>query len=110
MSGQVKSIKKYLKELQQSIQTITQSNLMPTDEIIVPKDVHSNYQRFILGLDILAGNSGDMFLLFVLDVERASLRFGVRCDCYALSMQAGYMDKAQKYTEKAFLQIQKLKC
>ena len=26
------------------------------------------------------------------------------------SMQAGYMDKAQKYTEKAFLQIEKLKC
>ena len=51
-----------------------------------------------------------MFLLFVLDVERAPLRCGVRCDCYALSMQAGYMDKAQKYTEKAFLQIQKLKC
>lgn len=25
------------------------------------------------------------------------------------SMQAGYMDKAQKYTEKAFLQIEKLK-
>jgi hypothetical protein len=24
-------------------------------------------------------------------------------------MQAGYMDKAQKYTEKAFLQIEKLK-
>ena len=26
------------------------------------------------------------------------------------SMQAGYMDKAQKYTEKAFMQIEKLKC
>ena len=25
------------------------------------------------------------------------------------SMQAGYMDKAQKYTEKAFMQIEKLK-
>ena len=26
------------------------------------------------------------------------------------SMQAGYMDKAQKYAEKAFMQIEKLKC
>ena len=26
------------------------------------------------------------------------------------SMQAGYMDKAQKYTDKALMQIEKLKC
>jgi hypothetical protein len=32
MSGQVKSVKPYLKQLQQSIQTITQPNLMPSDE------------------------------------------------------------------------------
>lgn len=26
------------------------------------------------------------------------------------SMQAGFMDKAQKYTDKALMQIEKLKC
>lgn len=32
MSGQVKSVKPFLKQLQQSIQTVTQPNLMPSDE------------------------------------------------------------------------------
>ena len=40
MSGQVKSVKPYLKQLQQSIQTITQPNLMPSDEGLAPKDFH----------------------------------------------------------------------
>ena len=40
MFGQVNSVKIYLKQLQQSIQTIAQPNLMPSDEGIVPKGVH----------------------------------------------------------------------
>ncbi|XP_057371043.1 MAU2 chromatid cohesion factor homolog [Daphnia carinata] len=87
MSGQVKSVKPYLKQLQQSIQTITQPNLMPSDE------------------DVSAGNSGDMFVW----MSKEHLCVLVYVVTVMHSMQAGYMDKAQKYTEKAFLQIEKLK-
>lgn len=87
MAGQVKSVKPYLKQLQQSIQTITQPNLMPSDE------------------DVSAGNSGDMFVW----MSKEHLCVLVYVVTVMHSMQAGYMDKAQKYTEKAFLQIEKLK-
>ena len=88
MSGQVKSVKPYLKQLQQSIQTITQPNLMPSDE------------------DVSGGNPGDMFVW----MSKEHLCVLVYVVTVMHSMQAGYMDKAQKYTEKAFLQIEKLKC
>ena len=39
MSGQVDNVKIYFIQLQQSIQTITQPNLMPSNEGIVPKKV-----------------------------------------------------------------------
>jgi len=83
----VKSVKPYLKQLQQSIQTITQPNLMPSDE------------------DVSAGNPGDMFVW----MSKEHLCVLVYVVTVMHSMQAGYMDKAQKYTEKAFMQIEKLK-
>lgn len=56
--------------------------------------------------DISAGNSGDMFVW----MSKEHLCVLVYVVTVMHSMQAGYMDKAQKYTEKAFLQIEKLKC
>ncbi len=109
MSGQVKSVKPYLKQLQQSIQTITQPNLMPSDEgihsqIFIQQNLTN--LRLIVGVDVSAGNSGDMFVW----MSKEHLCVLVYVVTVMHSMQAGYMDKAQKYTEKAFLQIEKLKC
>lgn len=56
--------------------------------------------------DVSAGNSGDMFVW----MSKEHLCVLVYVVTVMHSMQAGYMDKAQKYTEKAFLQIEKLKC
>ena len=55
--------------------------------------------------DVSAGNSGDMFVW----MSKEHLCVLVYVVTVMHSMQAGYMDKAQKYTEKAFLQIEKLK-
>ena len=49
------------------------------------------------------------------DQVRKTLTFATECDLLSQvtvmhSMQAGYMDKAQKYTDKALMQIEKLKC
>lgn len=60
----------------------------------------------ILQLDVSAGNTGDMFVW----MSKEHLCVLVYVVTVMHSMQAGYMDKAQKYTEKAFLQIEKLKC
>ncbi|XP_017785266.1 PREDICTED: MAU2 chromatid cohesion factor homolog [Nicrophorus vespilloides] len=81
MAGQVKSVKPCLKQLQQSIQTI-----MATDEP--------------------TGQApGDMFLW----LPKEHLYVLVYLVTVMHSMQAGYMDKAQKYTDKALMQIEKLK-
>ena len=110
MSGQVKSVKPYLKQLQQSIQTITQPNLMPSDEGI--SSINYDYyphihliDLIILFTDVSAGNPGDMFVW----MSKEHLCVLVYVVTVMHSMQAGYMDKAQKYTEKAFMQIEKLK-
>ncbi|WAQ98773.1 SCC4-like protein [Mya arenaria] len=75
-AGQVKSVKPALKQLQQSIQTITQ--LHSDEDHVGPKEV-------------------DMFQW--LPKEHMCV----------LVYLAGYMDKAQKYTDKALMQIEKLK-
>ncbi|KAL7286945.1 hypothetical protein TKK_0018887 [Trichogramma kaykai] len=86
MSGQVKSVKPCLKQLQQSIQVIM-APTWPSDENVTGPQV------------------GDMFIwmpkeyLFVL----------VYLVTVMHSMQSGYMDKAQKYTDKALAQIENLK-
>ena len=86
MVGQVKSVKTVLKQLQQSIQTITSPG-WPQDEEMISTNQADNFQW--LSKDQLC------ILVYLVTVMH--------------SMQAGYMDKAQKYTDKAILQIQKLK-
>ena len=85
MVGQVKSVKTVLKQLQQSIQTITSPG-WPADEEMISTNPADNFQW--LSKDHLC------ILVYLVTVMH--------------SMQAGYMDKAQKYTDKAILQIQKL--
>ena len=86
MVGQVKSVKTVLKQLQASIQTITAPQFPPDEEMI---SVHpaDNFQW--LSRDHLC------ILVYLVTVMH--------------SMQAGYMDKAQKYTDKAVAQIEKVK-
>ncbi len=86
MVGQVKSVKTVLKQLQQSIQTVTSAG-WPSDEEMVPANVADNFQW--LSKDHLC------ILVYLVTVMH--------------SMQAGYMDKAQKYTDKAIAQIEKLR-
>ncbi|XP_022187847.2 MAU2 chromatid cohesion factor homolog [Nilaparvata lugens] len=86
MAGQVKSVKPCLKQLQQSIQTIMQPS-WPSDEVVS------------------GSNMGDMFIW----MPKEHLYVLVYLVTVMHSMQAGYMDKAQKYTDKALMQIEKLK-
>ncbi|XP_054286158.1 MAU2 chromatid cohesion factor homolog [Macrosteles quadrilineatus] len=86
MAGQVKSVKPCLKQLQQSIQTIMMPS-WPTDDVVS------------------GANPGDMFIW----MPKEHLYVLVYLVTVMHSMQAGYMDKAQKYTEKALMQIEKLK-
>ncbi|XP_013781785.1 MAU2 chromatid cohesion factor homolog [Limulus polyphemus] len=83
-AGQVKSVKPCLKQLQQGIQTITS---LHTDEELMP------------------ANPGDMFQW----MPKEHMCVLVYLVTVLHSMQAGYMDKAQKYTDKALMQIEKLK-
>ncbi|XP_052797100.1 MAU2 chromatid cohesion factor homolog [Mya arenaria] len=83
-AGQVKSVKPALKQLQQSIQTITQ--LHSDEDHVGPKEV-------------------DMFQW----LPKEHMCVLVYLVTVMHSMQAGYMDKAQKYTDKALMQIEKLK-
>merc|ERR1711981_1212935 len=86
MVGQVKSVKTVLKQLQQSIQTVTSAG-WPSDEEMVPSNAFDAFQW--LSKDHLC------ILVYLVTVMH--------------SMQAGYMDKAQKYTDKAVAQIDKLR-
>ncbi|XP_077514835.1 mau2 sister chromatid cohesion factor [Amblyomma americanum] len=83
-AGQVKSVKPCLKQLQQGIQTITS---LHSDEEAVPS------------------NPGDMFHW----MPKEHMCVLVYLVTVLHSMQAGYMDKAHKYTDKALMQIEKLK-
>ncbi|GFV50166.1 MAU2 chromatid cohesion factor homolog [Trichonephila clavipes] len=80
----VKSVKPCLKQLQQGIQTITS---LHADEEVIPT------------------NPGDMFQW----MPKEHMCVLVYLVTVLHSMQAGYMDKAQKYTDKALMQIEKLK-
>nr|XP_040222427.2 MAU2 chromatid cohesion factor homolog [Anopheles coluzzii] len=84
--GQVKTVKTSLKMLQQSIQTIIAPN-WPSDE------------------QIFGQNNTEMFMW----LPKEQLYVLVYLVTVSHSMMAGYMDKAQKYTEKALTQIEKLK-
>ncbi|OXU21657.1 hypothetical protein TSAR_013347 [Trichomalopsis sarcophagae] len=86
MSGQVKSVKPCLKQLQQSIQTIM-APTWPSDEIVTGPHI------------------GDMFIW----MPKEHLFVLVYLVTVMHSMQSGYMDKAQKYTDKALAQIENLK-
>ncbi|KAG1667224.1 MAU2 chromatid cohesion factor [Nymphon striatum] len=83
MAGQVKSVRPCLKQLQQSIQTIT---VLQEEEVV-------------------STNQGDMFQW----MPKEHMCVLVYLVSVMHSMQAGYMDKAQKYTDKALMQIEKLK-
>ncbi|XP_064474441.1 MAU2 chromatid cohesion factor homolog [Ornithodoros turicata] len=83
-AGQVKSVKPCLKQLQQGIQTITS---LHSDEDAVPS------------------NPADMFHW----MPKEHMCVLVYLVTVLHSMQAGYMDKAHKYTDKALMQIEKLK-
>lgn len=68
------------------------------------------YQRLFFYTDlffsVVSGtNVGDMFIW----MPKEHLYVLVYLVTVMHSMQAGYMDKAQKYTEKALMQIEKLK-
>ncbi|KAG1667225.1 MAU2 chromatid cohesion factor [Nymphon striatum] len=80
---QVKSVRPCLKQLQQSIQTIT---VLQEEEVV-------------------STNQGDMFQW----MPKEHMCVLVYLVSVMHSMQAGYMDKAQKYTDKALMQIEKLK-
>ncbi|XP_055694674.1 MAU2 chromatid cohesion factor homolog [Lutzomyia longipalpis] len=85
--GQVKTVKPYLKLLQQSIQIIMAPNF-PSDEGVAS-----------------CGNTTENIMW----LPKEQLYVLVYLVTVSHSMMAGYMDKAQKYTEKALSQIDKLK-
>lgn len=86
MAGQVKSVKPCLKQLQQSIQTIMGTSWPQDDSAI-------------------CSSTGEMFVW----MQKEYLYILVYLVTVMHSTQAGYMDKAQKYTDKALLQIEKLR-
>lgn len=85
-TGQVKTVKSSLKQLQQSIQTIMAPN-WPLDEQIFGQTPMECFMWLPKDLNIV--------LVYLVTVWH--------------SMMAGYMDKAQKYTEKALNHIEFLK-
>ncbi|KAL8615922.1 hypothetical protein ACOMHN_034598 [Nucella lapillus] len=86
MAGKVKTVKPILKQLQQSIQTITQ--------------IHTEDES-----PVISTNPVDQFQW----LPKEHMCVLVYLVTVMHSMQAGYMDKAQKYTDKALMQIEKLK-
>jgi len=86
MVGQIKSVKTVLKQLQQCIQTITAPG-WPADDELSNSAQHDQF--------VWMPKEHLCVLVYLITVMH--------------SMQAGYMDKAQKYTDKAVVQIQKLK-
>lgn len=84
--GQIKSVKTILKQLQSTIQLIIAAH-SPSDE------------------QIFGQNPTEMFMW----LAKEEMYVLVYLVTVSHSMMAGYMDKAQKYTEKALTQIEKLK-
>jgi len=86
MVGQVKSVKAVLKQLQQSIQTITSPDWPMDSEMARAREV-------------------DRFLW----MSKEQLCVLVYLVTVMHSMQAGFMEKAERYTDKAIVQISKLR-
>ncbi|XP_035027250.2 MAU2 chromatid cohesion factor homolog isoform X2 [Hippoglossus stenolepis] len=82
-AGQVKSVKPCLKQLQQCIQTISSLN----DDEILPTNPAALFHWL--------PKEHMCVLVYMVTVMH--------------SMQAGYLEKAQKYTDKALMQLEKLK-
>lgn len=87
--GQVKTVKPNLKQLQQSIQSLL-SPSWPSDEVIF-------------------GQNGQNQLEMFMWLPKEQLYVLVYLVTVSHSMMAGYMDKAQKFTETALEQIEKLR-
>lgn len=87
--GQVKTAKPNLKLLQQSIQSVM-APTWPSDDVIFGQNGQNNLEMFMW-------------------LPKEQLYVLVYLVTVSHSMMAGYMDKAQKYTEKALVQIEKLK-
>lgn len=73
-------------------------------QIIMLLPANDNYKHFVVTV-VSGTNVGDMFIW----MPKEHLYVLVYLVTVMHSMQAGYMDKAQKYTEKALMQIEKLK-
>ena len=86
MVGQVKSVKPVLKQLQQSIQTITAPD-WPTDT------------------DMVRSKEADQFIW----MAKEHLCVLVYLVTVMHSMQGGFMEKAERYTDKAIAQISKMR-
>lgn len=87
--GQVKTVKPNLKQLQQSIQSLL-SPTWPPDEVIFGQNGTNNLEMFMW-------------------LPKEQLYVLVYLVTVSHSMMAGYMDKAQKFTETALEQIEKLR-
>lgn len=87
--GQVKTVKPNLKQLQQSIQSIMEPNWPSNDTIF--------------------GQNGQNQLEMFMWLPKEQLGILVYMVSVSHSMMTGYMDKAQKYTEKALDEIEKLR-
>ncbi|CAH2235376.1 jg5944 [Pararge aegeria aegeria] len=92
MTGQVKSVKPCLKQLQQIIQTIMAPG-WPDDDAVCGAPAAG-----------AAAGAGESFVW----LSRQQLYVLVYLVTVMHAAQAGYMDKAHKYTEKALAQIDKL--
>ena len=86
MVGQVKSVKPVLKQLQQSIQTITAPD-WPSDA------------------DMVNSKESDQFIW----MAKEHLCVLVYLVTVMHSMQGGFMEKAERYTDKAIAQISKMR-
>ncbi|CAG0913850.1 unnamed protein product [Notodromas monacha] len=87
MVGQVKSVKPGLKQLQQSVQTITQPNWPNDEDLASATCIADNFMWL--------PKEHMCVLVYLVTISH--------------SMQAGYMEKAQKYSEKALAQVEKMK-
>ncbi|XP_077966233.1 MAU2 chromatid cohesion factor homolog [Styela clava] len=102
--GQVKSVKSSLKQLQQSIQEIT---ALPSSSCSLVLQDNPGHLKELLEVEDMMKilTSTDAFSW----LPRDHMCILVYLVTVTYSLLAGYLDKAQKYTEKALTQIRKLK-
>lgn len=117
-AGQVKSVRPSLKLLQQSIQNITATSFHLDDgkcfllffgysKFIHYLNIFFSFHFFsiIITTEYMSLNSNDTFIW----MPKEHMCVLVYLVTVLHSMQSGYMEKAQKYTEKALMQIDKLR-